>query len=238
MRYTLHRALIFVAAFNLISGVSLARPRAAQSNPREVVSSSHPRPLNSVIRGLEARCQCVITYEDPKWELSQIVDAPVPHPPDSHPHIPRGGPLAIGIDGLPSNAPERVRPYLEAAVSAADQKGYGAFQVVTSDTGVFHVAPSTGSFLAVPVTFASETKPMGEFVTSILSDVQAANGEQMLVVTGAIDLLKTRITAAADHEPADVVLTRVLSASGLRLSWALFYDVDLRAHYLDVHLVE
>jgi hypothetical protein len=215
---------------------------STQDHPREFVSVTGPRPLSDVIVGFETHCQCVITYEDPKWEADQVVDAPVRHPPNVHPHIPRGGPLAFGVDGMIPNSPESTRRYLELAVNLADEKGYGAFEVATSGERVFHVRPRAGSVLTAPITFASQTKEMGQFVTAILSDVHAANGEQADVVMGVVmgppDLMKIRVTAEADDEPADLVLTRVLLAAGPRLSWELVYDFDSQAYALNVHVVE
>jgi hypothetical protein len=211
---------------------------AQDTRPREIARTADPRPLSSLIKSLEGRCHCVITYEDPKWDVSQLIDAPVPHPPNVHPHIPRGGPLALVLDGMIPNSPDSARSYLELAARVSDERGYGAFQVAASADRVFHVVPTAGSVLTPSITFASETKEMGQFVTAILSDVQAANGEQTVVVTGPPDLMKTRITAEADHEPADLVLTRVVSAAGPRLSWQMFYDVDSQKYFLDVHVVE
>jgi hypothetical protein len=180
----------------------------------------------------------VITYEDPKWDASQLVDAPVPHPPSEHPKIPRGGPLAFGVDGMIKNSPESARSYLELAVRLSDERGYGAFHVDAGAERVFHVRPNTGSVLTPPVTFTRQTKEMGQFVLAILSDVQAANGEQTVIVLGPPDLMKTKITAEADHEPADLVLTRVVSAAGPRLSWQLIYDADSQKYSLDLRVVE
>ena len=229
--------MLGVIVFGMLGRAGLLSA-SIQDRPREFVSTKDPRPLSTVIKSLEVRCQCVITYEDPKWAADQVIDAPVPHPPNVHPHIPRGGPLAFGLDGMISKSPDSAGRYLQLALILSDEKGYGAFQFDVSAERVFHVRPSAGSVLTPPITFATETKEMGQFVTSILSDVQAANGEQTVVVTGPPDLMKARITAEADHEPADLVLTRVVSAAGPRLSWQLFYDFDSQKYYLDIHVVE
>jgi hypothetical protein len=204
----------------------------------EVVSVDDPRPLRAAVDEIEQRCRCVITYEDPTWEEAQVVDISgiIEHRPEVRPHVPRGGPLTFAVEGIASSSPHQLGGVIRAALAAAEQNGYGAFQLVGED--VYHVVPGNGSVLAAPVTFAARTAPVGDLVQLVLSAVVAATGRQVVIATGPINLMRRPVAAEANQEAAGTVLSRVLRASGRDVSWRLLYDFGMKKYFLNLHVVE
>lgn len=224
---------ILLLAFQA-SASSALRIRKQQS-VGETLSVNDPRPLSAALDILEERCRCVITYEDPKWTSDQVVDAPVRHKPEIHTQVPRGGSLSFAIDPTISDSPQNARRFIERAISTAEGTGYSTYRLI--DDAVFHVVPAAGSVLAARVSVPPATTPMRDFVTSVLETVTRETGEEVLLAMAPMNLMKTPITASATDEPANAVLSRVLSNEKHRLSWRLFYDVGTKKYYFSIHIV-
>jgi len=51
-----------------------------------------------------------------------------------------------------------------------------------------------------------------------------------------LNIVKRPIHVTMSHQPAQEVLTRILAAADQRLSWHLFYDVNLQTYFLTIYL--
>jgi hypothetical protein len=207
----------------------------------EVLSVDDPRPLAEAVKLIEQRCHCAITYEDPKWGPEDVVDisGSVWHRADIRPRVPKGGHFTFS---LPRDVSARTAGGMRAPVEQvlrtfeSSGSGPGAFRLISDNTAL-HVVPRSGSVLDVPVTIAPGTRPIIELVAMTMEQVGQAIGLKVGIATLPTNLLKRPVTLEARQEPARVVLSRALLASGRSLSWRLFYDVTMGQYYLGIHFV-
>jgi hypothetical protein len=211
------------------------------SEQQEVLSVNDPRPLSAAVKLIEQRCHCIITYEDPRWGPQDVVDisASVWHRPDIRPRVPKGGAFTFSLPReLPERAPELMRPPVEQVLRMFERSGSGpgAFQLVSGEAAL-HIVPRSGSVLNVPVTITPRTRPISEVVALTMQQVGRATGEKIGIATFPNNLFKRPVTISANNEPAGVVLSRTLAASGRELSWRLYYDVGMGQYYRGIHFV-
>jgi hypothetical protein len=111
-----------------------------------------PRPLSQAIDILREQCRCVITYEDPQYEATQVVDVTqqVSRSPGSTNRVlvPRGTPFVFANKPLAAaKGPEDVVAASEALLDQFHHSGNPTrFRLDRSDT-VLHVVPVKGSIL-------------------------------------------------------------------------------------------
>ena len=203
-----------------------------------------PRPVSKAIEILETECRCVITYEDPLYTASQVEDATARVRRDgkstSRVFVPTSHFFEFAHDHPAATVARRnIAPSVEALLAAVHQSGTASrFRVDRSDT-VLHVVPERGSILQVAVSLPDTEGRADRMVFALLDAVNKATGAE--IVVGNIPMahmVRSTIRVTANKEPAQQVLTRILQATGRKVTWHLFYDYTLKSYFLNLSFVD
>jgi hypothetical protein len=206
----------------------------------ENILINDPRPVAAAVEQIQQRCQCVITYDDPKWGPADVENAAgrIHHRPGAPlPLIPKGRPFSFTV-ARPVSGNAAVTAALQVVLRAAAEAGNAdAFQARV-DNGVFQVAPKKGSVFDVRITLPAADRTLNDTVTSVLDLVGQQTGERLVVAIAPVNLMmRQRVSLHADGERAADVLIRALSAGGRKISWRLLYDAGTATYYLNLHTV-
>jgi hypothetical protein len=237
--------LSVLASILVCSLGNMSNTTAAQRGVEEVLISD-PRALNAAVQEFQRRCHCVVTYEDVKWQQSEVQDisssiqrapgAPQIHVPKERSFIAR-----LPTD-LASATPERRFRILQDLLEASEAAGNNKQFRVQSRDGVFHVLPKTGALLDTPLTFPAKDSALAEVVSGVVQLVGQSTGRKILVGAAPINLLRSaQLTGfGATNERAGDVLVRAMqtAAPGFKLSWQLLFDYARDTYYLSIQLVD
>jgi hypothetical protein len=203
----------------------------------ESFSVRDPRPLSEAVRVVAKRCGCAITYEDPRYDVSDAVELPRLVGKGPRKLIPRGGSFTFTID-VPQGVqePTVIAGLLRRILAAYHTSGNpGAFHMEQTNE-MFHVVPEN-SILQRRVSVRAS--PSGgetaeEAILAVLQGVRTANGAEILVGGIAMNLTsRTYVFVGARDVPAQEVLAGIFTATKKGFSWRLFYDIDLQKYFLN-----
>jgi hypothetical protein len=202
------------------------------------------RPVSQAIDVLTAQCKCVITYEDPKYRADNVVDATerLSRSPakTSRVYIPQGSPFLLAVA---STAAVRDAHDLTPAVNAllAAYHGTGPdirFRLDASDA-VLHVVPAAGSVLNASVSMVENQASAEDMIAALLRTLSSSTNEQIAMGLAPMTHLKqSAVRISANGETGQSVLTRILAATGRKVSWRLFYDYTLKKYFLNLHFAD
>ena len=215
---------------SLILLMLLAAPVSAQFVPIDV---DDPRPVEKVMDGIKAQCQCVITYEDPAYTSAQLVDMTRT--------VRKDGKSEPKVLGLPNrfmsfhyDPTDKVERNVELALQQARKDG-AAFRL-TRSSDMFHVIPEAGSILNTPVTGVLKQGSAFDVVRSILNSVSRARGTK-IGLHGMEQLLgRTAVTLPGNSGTADQLLLTAWPqiSKELKLTWKLLYEGQDRFYVFSV----
>ena len=208
----------------------------------DAVTVNDPRPLSKAIEIIETRCHCVVSYEDPQWQLDQVLDVSglVQRTADApRTRVPNGRPFTFTLDRSASlSTPDELHATLRRLLSTFERSGgLGSFQVIKG-AEAFHVTPKTGSVLDAMINVPKGTRSIAEMISMILKTAGQRTGTVIELATGPLGLLKKPVDMESQNQLARDVLVRALNSTGERLSWQLFYDFGMKKYYLNLHSVK
>jgi hypothetical protein len=102
----------------------------------------------------------------------------------------------------------------------------------------FHIRPDQSSVLDVPVTILETTMTLAEALEALTKSIGASSRQNVALGMAPINLsLQSTTHLMASGESAREVLTRILDATGRRLSWQLLFDFESSRFVLSVYLL-
>ena len=200
-----------------------------------------PRPLAAAVKHVETVCDCIVTYEDPRWTREQVVDVAAQIRQDGRldpVFSPAGQAFDFWFMMPPSGASstqlfESLRDLLARFHGSGNP---GVFSVQQRGE-IFHVRPESGSVLDVHVSLPVTTTREGELIRALLRAVSAAQHTTIVMGIGA-DVGAWRVEESVANETADRVLTRILTRRMPHRSWQLLYDFGSQKYVLNTHAVK
>jgi hypothetical protein len=201
-----------------------------------------PRPLAAAVKHVETLCDCIVTYEDPRWTREQVVDVTAQTRQDGRldPQVfsPAGQPFEFWFMMPPSGAAStQLSESLRDLLGRFHASGNPGVFSVQQRGETFHVRPESGSVLDVPVSLPLTATREGELIRALLRAVSAAQHTTIVMGIGT-DLGGWRIEESAANETAERVLTRLLTSRMPRRSWRLLYDFGSQKYVLNIHAVK
>jgi hypothetical protein len=195
------------------------------------------RPLAGAIKEFTRRCQCPVTYEDVKWERDQVVVSPSGRRADGSPMlVPRAIPFRFTVSR--NLAQMNSTEIAQSLGSLLNEFGYsqnpGQFKVVRGQTAL-HVLPVRSSILEKAVNVTANDVQAGVAVEKVIDELLRVSGEKVGVWNEPGNVMRKAIRVTASNEPAYQVLSRILTAVDGRLSWLLFYDVNINRYSIEIY---
>jgi hypothetical protein len=196
------------------------------------------RPLAGAIKEFTRRCQCSVTYEDVKWERDQVVVSPSGRRADGSPMlVPRAIPFRFTVSR--NLAQMNSTEIAQSLGSLLNEFGYsqnpGQFKVVRGQTAL-HVLPVRSSILEKAVNVTANDVQAAVAVEMVIDELLRVSGEKVGVWNEPWNLMiRRQVRVTASNEPAYQVLSRILTAVDGRLSWLLFYDVNINRYSLEIY---
>jgi hypothetical protein len=229
---------------------------AAQEQETVTISANDPRPLATVIRGLESRYGWAITYEDPPYlhqnDIADVTRAVSRDFDPKKPKIlgPRANPFDFGFRAPSGGARPDVRPVLEKLVDDYHLTGNpGRFGIVQTGA-MFHIVPvatrdATGrqvasrSLLDAKIAVPTGQRSALEVIDVVARAVGNLHGISIGVGMVPVNLLnQVRLDESAISDDARTVLVRTLAAAPMPLSWQIFCEpAPSRLCALNIHSV-
>ncbi len=262
-----HRGILLAALFLSATGVSIqlgfvGLGRAVQGVNKMSLSAQGPRPIATAVEILEARCGCVITYEDPRYvHISEIADVTGQvrrdlnkFRPGEAPKVfvPKGGAVSIEYEDLPTTKqPDGMAAIIGQLLEAHSAKGNaGRFRVELSGQ-INHVIPTAikneagdlapqESVLDTMITLPAGERSGMQTLETICAAISQANQTQVVVGTVPLNLfIQHRDRRGAASQRARDILVNLLEATktGANLSWQLLYDPGQKMYALNIHQV-
>lgn len=201
-----------------------------------------PRPLAAAVKHVETLCDCIVTYEDPRWTREQVIDVTAQTRQDGQPapqvFSPAGQPFEFWFMMPPSGAAlTQLSESLRALLERFHESGNPGVFTVQQRGEIFHVRPESGSVLDVQVSLPVTATREGELIRALLRAVSAAQHITIAMGIGA-DVGAWRVEESAANETAERVLTRLLTSRMPHRSWQLLYDFGSQKHVLNIHAVK
>jgi hypothetical protein len=199
-----------------------------------------PRPVATVARNVQGLCKCIVTYEDPLWTREQVVDVtalrengrldqpvfnPASQPSDFWFLLPPS-------DRLSTELSESVR----AALEHVRRNGNPGFFSVRQRGNIYHITPASGSVLDAQVSLPATSGREADLVGALIRAVSDAWHTPIVVANTGLGTRIVEMSAA--NEPAESVLTRLLTMGGIRRSWQLLYDFGSQRYMLDIYIID
>jgi hypothetical protein len=211
----------------------------------ETYTVQSPKPLADAIKIIERRCECVITYEDPIYDVSVLVDwtAVVRKDGKAEPKIFAPPERLYSFDyhslGLTRDTTRKaaaVRVFVDAFNRHDTLDNF----TVTESDDMVHVAPGgqSKSILRVEVSVPEFNGTVLDGITNTLKLVSVATGKNAAIATAPLALLqRTMLHSEPTTDSAERILTRMMRQTGQQLSWQLFYDYNLKVYGFNLHSV-
>jgi hypothetical protein len=210
------------------------------------VMSNEPRPLYQAIESLSQEYGWIVDYEDPVYSDAEAVERTEPLWVASHPGIRRR--LVAGrrfesefteVAKIGSSVTEE-KGVLQKVVADFNKSGNpGQFTLVDEGAGRFAVVGQANG-TARPIFDTPITVNIGQLNGSFALDaireaLTASSGIKVIVATYPLNLfVQTVFTASALNQPAREVLRDMVDATHRKIEWALLYDIDDKAYYLNL----
>lgn len=197
------------------------------------------RPLAGAIKEFAKRCHCIVTYEDIRWKSDQVEPSQVlrDRATGSPAMIPRGTPFTFSVSrNLAEMNSSQIAQELRSVVSDFQRsQNPGLFKLVSGQTG-FHVLPAQASILETQISVVANEVPAATVVRTTLDEIARASGQALGLWTLPLNRMKRPISVTLSKQPGYEVLTQVLATVDRRLSWHLFYDVNVKKYFLTVYV--
>jgi hypothetical protein len=214
-------------SFLLVAAISSYVISLSGAQFEQIVVSDSPRPLEKMTSAIEARCQCVITYEDVRYGASQVEDvtSSVRRDGNTSPKVwsPKSSFLSFPYDVTASSrGRSEVARNLDLVIALfnSSRKDGVSFRLVDTSE-VFHVVPSGGSILSTRVEVSAENANAEDAIRDVLLQVAKAKGTK-IDLFGMHGLL-ARTPAIRASGRADDVIVSILNSAERKLSWKLRY---------------
>ena len=224
----------------LTIGMSLIAVAVAFGQPIERWLGD-PRSVSQALDAIIEQCHCVITYEDPRYDASQVDDVTLKVRRDgrSMPRVmvPKAYPFAFAFDSSLSPGGADVVSTVRALLDTANQSGNPSRFLLDTSDSVLHVVPEAGSVLSTMISMPVADASALQFMTLFVDALTEAGG--LVVTVGALPtnhLVQSTIHVGASNERADRVLVRALQTTGRKVYWRLFYDFSLKTYVLNLAL--
>jgi hypothetical protein len=203
------------------------------------ITIEDPRPLAAVARVLEAQCRCAITYEDPTWTSDQVTPSAIARrrPDGSTSLVPKGIPLRLALsEGSGPRSRSGVLADLQSAMTRYNTTLHlGEFGLV-DDGRMFHIRPDGPSALDVSLTISETRMTLGDALESLAALIGKSSGQEVVLAMAPANLSRQWMTqVVSSRESARDVLSRILDATGHRVSWQLLYDFETSRFFLSVY---
>lgn len=201
------------------------------------ISVDDARPLWKAIRTLAELRGWQISYEDPQYSGSDLVDRTIVKRGGAQAFLPRGGRIDLDLTGAES--PQAALQLLIHENTPRNNPGLFRVQTVGS---MLVVTPAHGSPLDSLVSLPGKDRTLDEFLRDI-AEILTRVGPVPVHGPGMLVGPAQRFSFACDNEPARNVLARVLesvTAAGSRhplYVWDLLYAPNY-GYVLNVHSVK
>jgi hypothetical protein len=211
----------------------------------EEVLIDDPRPVAVAAQQFQRRCRCIVTYEDVKWQQSDVEDVSyrVRRAPNMGPvEVPKGRPFTLVLQqNLASKSSDEIQKMLASVLTASEAAGNTKSFRVVGGGGMLHIVPAKGGPFDASISIPEEPRTLEKFVSAVLQTVTEKTGERAVLATGPLNLLRAQMPAAvgANNERARDVLARGLRVAtpSRKLSWQLLYDFSRHRYYLSLQFV-
>jgi hypothetical protein len=230
-----HCSIIGIAVIAL-----LAAPPKTTAQFEQIVSQTYPRPMDKVLRIIEARCDCVITYEDPQYDARHVVDVTATARRDgkSEPKVwglrPSFFSFLYDVSAMTVER-DAVAREIESAVAQfnATRTDDVAFRLIQTPT-VFHVIPAQGSILRTRVKVTKKEGRADQVIDAILTEVTRAHGKPIHLAGMHNALMNNQARLTVDVGSADKMILRILHTISPKLSWRLLFGFGEQFYVLGV----
>lgn len=216
--------------------------RSASFVRSQQITIDDPRPLSAAVLLIERRCHCVVTYEDPVYTRSEVMDVSSQVRRDGRydpVFVPTSQRLQLDYLGFPEGSNERAGlvQLLRQVVEVHQLSGnHGVFRVVENDYGV-HVVPvgRGGTALDETVDIVRSTETAMSAMQEIIRQINAHGRLRVTMALAPVNILRnTNVSLNEGTVSARDAITTVLSTLPSRLSWHLLYDFTLKTYYLNL----
>jgi hypothetical protein len=228
--YTATSALALLMIGFLMSGITVA------GQFEQIVSQDYPRPMDKVIRTIEVRCDCVITYEDPQYTSSQVIDVTSKTRRDGKAEPKVWSPRPSFFNFLYDVSAAEDRNLLAKNLNLVVEQFNGsrkdgvAFKLTQSRRS-FHVIPAQGSILNTPIAVNVKQGTAHDVIRSMLSEISRVHGKKIdLAGIGLRVPVSLTVTRGGANELLDVILESI----DPKLSWKLLYDFSWHFYVLNI----
>jgi hypothetical protein len=201
--------------------------------------------MAEVIKIFQDRYGWIVTYEDPLFGDSDVVDVteqvrnPAAEPSGHRVLAPKGGPLVVSFTKPAGDSTvAQIEELLTGLTAEYNARGYpGKFRVIQS-AGLFHVVPQS-SILDAPISLPpQEGRNVVGALMIILAALRRATGQE--IVFGSVPhnlLMQTQMEEGMAFATGRDALARTLRATGKDVSWRLLYSRDLEQYALNIRVV-
>lgn len=213
------------------------------------VMSNEPRPLRQAVESLSEEYGWVVDYEDPIYSDAETVARTEPLWVASHPGVRR---RLVGGHRFESEFPEVSRTgssaaeeksVLQKVISDFNSSGNpGHFTVVDEGAGRFAIVGQTNetsrTILDTPITVNIDQLNGSFALDAISKALTVSSGIKVIVATYPLNLFaKTIYTTHVSNQPAREVLRDLADTTQRNIEWAVLYDVDANAYYLNLRFL-
>jgi len=197
------------------------------------VSVDDPRPLWAALRQLEEKQGWQVSYEDPQYAGTDLVDRTARgYSGPGRALVPRGGQLAVSAAGALTPA-----QFVQLLIDDHTRRNNPGQFEVRSISGTLVVVPVKGSVLDARITLAQKDRSLAELFRE-LAQVLTQNTHVRVHEPGMLVGPPQRFTFGANNESARTVLLRALQmkAGGKQpiYIWDLLYAANF-GYVLNVH---
>lgn len=259
-----HRPLL-LGSVSLVIMVALTLAVAAKGKEeltKASLSVNGARPVLLAAEILEKQYGWVISYEDPPYiHESDLVDVTDEVRKDSEKFkpgqaprvlVPKGGELAFDFDIDPvTEKPADPATVIQQLLDAYAFSGHPGVFRLERDGQRLHIIPAAvknkdgvlvphQSLLDAPITVAAQKRNGLASLNAICAAVSEASGTRVVVAGAPANLfVRYQTESGAKNQRARDFLTNELDriAGPAKLSWKLLYAPDMKAYYLNIHLV-
>jgi len=216
-----------------------------EGNTAKVISNE-PRPLHQAVESLSEQYGWVIDYEDPIYQDAETIERAEPRWVASHPGIKQR--LVAGrkfesefpeISKMGSSLTEE-KSILQKVVEDFNKSGNpGQFTLVDEGGGRFAVVGQTKG-AAHPILDTAINVDIAQLngsfaLGAVCEALTSSSGNKVTLATYPLNLfVQTTFTTHASNQPARDILHRLLDTTQRKIAWALLYDIDDTAYYLNL----
>jgi hypothetical protein len=227
---------------------------------RRTLSVRDPRPVAKAVEMLEARCHCVITYEDPQYaypgDLADVTEKVSKNldqfKPGQAPRviIPKEGTLTFDYTTVPgSEMPTDIGVAVDNILASHAGNSNGARFRMEMNGRLIHVVPDRirnkpgrlikqQSILESLITIVPKERTGLETLQAICAALSSATHTPVNLATIPMNVfLNLRNEGGFTRLKARDALVKTLERTGIPLSWQLLYNSTMKSYFLNIHPV-